>query len=225
MTSEDQTDRIQQLEKRIEELENKQQLSKVSRRGLLGGIAGVAGLGAMSGSGAAASGQVGTANNRVNVFADDIDANSLSGGVKNQGCRVFLSSDQSIGAGSSTKIEFDSKEYDSDNNFDTSTHNWTCPEDGLYAVNLHVRFIGGSNGDKREIFIGSDLNIDPVGKGAVKNTSSTDTDNDITVSSVTRYTSGDIIAAHVFQGNSDDTLGSGANPRRTFLEVAFLGGL
>jgi len=41
MTSEDQTDRIQQLEKRIEELENKQQLSKTSRRGLLGGIAGV----------------------------------------------------------------------------------------------------------------------------------------------------------------------------------------
>lgn len=78
MTSEDQTDRIQQLEKRIEELENRQQLSKFSRRGLLGGIAGVAGLGAMSGSGAAASGQVGTANNRVNVFADEINANSSS---------------------------------------------------------------------------------------------------------------------------------------------------
>jgi hypothetical protein len=72
MTSEDQTDRIQQLEKRIEELENKQQLSKFSRRGLLGAIAGVAGLGAMSGSGAAAAGQVGTANNRVDVIADSV---------------------------------------------------------------------------------------------------------------------------------------------------------
>jgi len=81
MTSEDQdqTDRIQQLEQRIEELENKQQLSKTSRRGLLGGIVGVAGLGAMSGSGAAASGQVGTANNRVNVFADEVDANTVTG--------------------------------------------------------------------------------------------------------------------------------------------------
>jgi len=81
MTSEDQdkTDRIQQLEKRIEELENKQQLSKFSRRGLLAGVAGVAGLGAMSGSGAAASGQVGTANNRVDVFADTVDTNNLTG--------------------------------------------------------------------------------------------------------------------------------------------------
>jgi len=78
MTSEDQTDRIQQLEKRIEELENKQQLSKFSRRGILGGIAGVAGLGAMSGSGTAASGQVGTANNRVNVFADDVGPRSVA---------------------------------------------------------------------------------------------------------------------------------------------------
>lgn len=222
MTSEDQTDRIQQLEKRIEELENKQQLSKFSRRGLLGGIAGVAGLGAMSGSGAAASGQVGTANNRVNVFADEVDANNVTGAT--QGCRVYLSSDQNISAGTRTKVQFDAKVYDSDNNFDTNSHAWTCPQDGIYLVNFHAAFSGGGN-DQRLAVIGSGSTISPPDKGGFKQESNTSIGDEVQVSTVNKYLNGDTIAAYVENDTSSDVLKSGNAGFSTFLEVAFLGGL
>jgi len=225
MTSEDQTDRIQQLEKRIEELENKQQLSKISRRGILGGIAGLGGLGAMSGSGAAASGQVGTANNRVNVVADDIDANTLSGSVKNQGCRVILSASQTV-SGTRTKIQFDAQRYDSDGNFNTSSHNWTCPEDGLYMAHLQVNFEDGANDEIREITIGTATSPTPVGTGSFNRKSNSDTGDRMATSTINKYSQGDTIAGYAAADSSQtDLVSSGTGNSSTFLEVAFLGGL
>ncbi len=222
MTSEDQTDRIQQLEKRIEELENKQQLSKYSRRGLLAGVAGVAGLGAMSGSGAAASGQVGTANNRVNVFADEIDANNVTGAV--QGCRVFLSSDQTITAGGKSQVQFDNVVYDSDGNFDTTSHEWTCPEDGVYAITAQTQFVGGNNGDRRQLTIGN-TGAAATGEGAVAFREVSETFDRFDASTINKYAQGDVIAAFAENRDSGDTLASGDSNGDSFLEVVFLGGL
>jgi len=76
-------DRVRKLESTVEKL-------MPSRRDALrmgaAGIAGAAGLGAASQSADASTGSagdIGDPNNRPDLFADDIDANSLSGSVKN----------------------------------------------------------------------------------------------------------------------------------------------
>ncbi|UXF50172.1 hypothetical protein 7865G3C6_15 [Haloquadratum phage sp.] len=172
--------------------------------------------------------QTGTSTNRPDVFADTVDANQLTGvstGGDRQGCRVFLSSDQNISAGSRPKIQFDSEVYDSDSNFDTSTHNWTCPADGLYAVNLQVSFNAGGTSQPRSVLIGTATVEFPSNEGAHADQRSSDTFDALSLSTINKYTSGDTIAGYAQNNASNDTLLSGAGNSDTFLEVAFLGGL
>jgi hypothetical protein len=142
-----------------------------------------------------------------------------------QGCRVFLSVDQSISAASNTKIQFDSEVYDSDSNFDTSSHNWTCPKDGLYAVNLQVQFSGGGLDETRNLFIGTATNNAPPDEGGQNRQNSSDTDDILSVSTINKYSTGDTIAGYAENTTSADTVRSGSANFGTFLEVAFLGGL
>jgi len=218
-------DRVRKLESTVEKL-------MPSRRDALklgaAGIAGAAGLSATSGSADASTGsagQIGDVNNRPDVFADTVDANSLSGSVKNQGCRVFLSSKQTMSQNTKTKIKFDSEVYDSGNNFDTSTHEWTCPETGVYLVNAQVKFLSGGSGDQRGVAIGSGTTTFPTEEGAFTEFVSTDTQDKLSATSVNKYSSGDTIAAYARNNDSSDQLEKGPEVFETFLEVAFLGGL
>jgi len=169
--------------------------------------------------------QTGTSTNRTDVVANSIDANSLTGSVKNQGCRVFLSSNQSISQNTETKIQFDSEVYDSGNNFDTSSHNWTCPQGGLYMANLQIRFASGGNDERRRLSIGTSTSTFPNGEGAGSQHNSSDNSDILSASTINKYNSGDTIAAYVENLDNSDTVDSGSNTLRTFMEVAFLGGL
>jgi len=221
-------ERVQQLESTVEKL-------MPSRRDALklgaAGIAGAAGLSATTQPADAATGsagQIGDSSNRPDVFADTVDANQLSGvstGGGRQGCRVFLSADQNISQGTNVKIQFDSEVYDSDNNFDTSTHNWTCPKAGLYAVNLLVAFNAGGSNDSRRVVIGTPTNLFANNEGAFRKQNSSESGDRISVSTINKYAQGDKIAGHARNSGSNDTLASGSDGFRTFLEVAFLGGL
>jgi len=215
-------DRVKQLESTVEKL-------MPSRRDALklgaAGIAGAAGLSATSGSADAATGsagQIGDSSNRPDIFADTVDANQLSGvstGADRQGCRVTLSSDQNTNG--STKIAFDSEEFDSGGNFDTSSHDWTCPQDGLYIANLQVQVIGGTSNDLRKLFIGNTNTDSPNGEGAFLQKDIPQTGDTLRVQTVNQYNSGDTISAYYNNTSNTGTLDSG----RTFFEVAFLGGL
>jgi len=218
-------ERVQQLESTVEKL-------MPSRRDALklgaAGIAGAAGLSATSQSAEASTGSagdIGDPNNRPDVFADEIDANSLTGTVKNQGCRVFLSADQSISQGTPAIIKFDTEVYDSDNNFDTTTHTWTCPSDGLYAVNVQVHFKSGATGDDRFVRVGRPANKTPSNEGAYIRDRKSVPGVRLSTSTINRYTQGDEILVDALNDSNNDTLGSGSLNRKTFLEVAFLGGL
>jgi len=171
------------------------------------------------------AGQIGDVNNRPDVFADTVDANSLSGSDKNQGCRVFLSTTQNISQGTDAKIQFDSEVYDSGNNFDTSSHAWTCPKNGLYAVNLSVRFDGGGNDQFRRVSIGTATTFKPNNEGLVFAQRSSDSLAKLSASSINKYTNGDTIAAYAENSASSDAVRSGSDAFGTFMEVAFLGGL
>jgi hypothetical protein len=173
--------------------------------------------------------QTGTSTNRGDVFADTVDTNNLTGvqtGANRQGCRAFLSSDQSISSGSTSKIQFDSEVYDNGSNFDTTTNEWTCPANGLYAVNLQVKFgLGGSNGDARQVLIGSSSTATPNNNGASNERASSDVLSISSVSTVNKYTQSDTIAGYVRNRDSSDTINSGAGNIETFFEIAFLGSL
>jgi len=179
----------------------------------------------LDGSSFRPSTQIGDTNNRPSIFADTVNANGLAGNIKNQGCRVFLSSNQSLSQSTTTKINFDSSVYDSDNNFDTATNAWTCPQNGLYAVNLQVFFGGGTNGDLRSVRIGNNTSSAPSGEGAHNRETNSALTDRISVSTINKYNSGDTVVAYAENKQNTDTVESGNTAEGTFLEVAFIGGV
>jgi len=218
-------DRVRKLESTVEKL-------MPSRRDALRmGAAGLAGMGGLSATTQTAeastgsAGTIGSTSDRPDLFADQVDANSLTGSVKNQGCRVFLSSNQNITQGSASIIEFDSEVYDSDNNFDTATHTWTCPNDGLHAVNVQVQFDSGASDDDRFVRVGRPGNTTPSSEGTNILDSGIDPVSRVSTSTINRYTQGDEIIVDAVNNSNNDELGGGNSNRNTFLEVAFLGGL
>jgi hypothetical protein len=62
---------------------------------------------------------------------------SQAGGTAS-GCRVYLSSGQSIPDSSETQIQFDSEDWDLNSEFDTSTYKFKAKQAGKYQVNLQV---------------------------------------------------------------------------------------
>jgi hypothetical protein len=141
-----------------------------------------------------------------------------------QGCRVFLSSDQSIQQASPTQIDFDSEVYDNGNNFDTSANSWTCPETGVYMANLQINFQGGTTSDERKLFIGSAGDVTPTGQGSFSQFNNSGQGR-FQTTTINKYTAGDTIAFFGSNADSSDSLSSGEDSVRTFAEVALIGGL
>ena len=81
---------------------------------------------------------VDTVNNDIGIVAEGIDADIITQNTDLQSCRVTLTSPQKPNTTVQDKIKFDNKVHDSDANFSISTHNWTCPEDGIYIARLQV---------------------------------------------------------------------------------------
>jgi len=170
--------------------------------------------------------QTGTSTNRGDVFADTVDTNNLTGvqtGANRQACRVLLDSDQSLSAGSISQLQFDQEALDSGGNFDTTNNQWTCPKTGLYAVNLQVRFTGGSSGDQRTAAVGSGSSATPSLEGSFTRHNSSSSGDTLSTSTINKYNQGEVIAAYAGNTNSSDTASSGFDGDRTFFEVAFLG--
>jgi len=236
----DEPDR-QDLEDRVDQLESTISKMLPSRRDALklGGAAMVGGA-AMSGSASAGTqqaGTIGTENDPVDVESEDINnadtvttqdlvVNGTATGVRQdlQGARVFLSSNQSITAGARPKVQFDSEIYDSGNNFDTSSHAFTCPETGVYSANLQIRYIGGGNGDERRALIG-DSGSSTGNKGAFNNKGNSNTSDTVRASTINKYLQGDTIAAYAQNNNNGDTVQGLNESSRSFFEVVFLGTL
>jgi hypothetical protein len=95
----------------------------------------------------------------------------------------------------------------------------------LYAVNLQVRFFGASSGDQRTAAVGSGSGATPTGEGSFARNSSLTSGDSLSVSTVNKYTQGDVIAGYAGNNNSSDTAISGNGNNKTFFEVAFIGSL
>jgi len=236
----DEPDR-QHLENRIDELEQAVAKMLPSRRDALklGGAALVGGA-AMSGTASAGNeseGTIGTSGSPVDIESEDINnADTMTTqdlvvngtatgpfGADLQGCRVNLSSDQEISG--RELIQFDDVVYDSGNNFDTSTHGFTCPTDGLYIASGQANFKRGGGGQRRRVFIGNLSTATPNGEGSVVVDRNSNNKDILGLTTVNKYAQGDTIAMYARNRDSTDDLGSGRNNFGTNLEVAFLGSL
>jgi hypothetical protein len=233
---------VDQLENRIDTLESTIEKMMPSRRDALkmGGAA-LAGGSLMAGRASADTvddqvGTIGGPNKEVDLVSEDIDnsnqittkdlvvTDTATGpfGSDLRGCRVFLSSDQGLTAGSIDKIEFDTKEYDSDNDFDTTTHQYDCPLTGIYLVKAQARFLEPTN-DRRLIRI--DDASGSAGQGSQTDFKSSSEAFVIQTTTCNQYDQGDKIEALAANLNSTDTLDSGNKFFQSHLEVVFLGSL
>lgn len=64
-------------------------------------------------------------------------------------CRIYRgSTDQTVGSGSWTTIQFNAESYDTNSDFDSSTnYTFTAPRDGLYLFHLNVQLTAAASGD------------------------------------------------------------------------------
>jgi hypothetical protein len=92
-------------------------------------------------------------------------------------------------------------------------------------ANLQIQFKSGGNDQLRQVIIGTATTEFLSNEGAILDQQQTDTVDRLSVSSVNRYAQGDTIAGYVRNLNSSDTLASGNTNDRSFMEIAFLGGL
>jgi len=234
---------VKKLENRIETLENTIEKMMPSRRDALkmGGAA-LAGGSLMAGTASAGTNQVGTIgsasqpvdlesediNNADTVTTQDLVVNGTATGPFGsdlQGCRVILSNDQSISQFSDNRIQFDTVEYDAGNNYDTTNHLFTAPEDGLYFANLQCAYETNAN-TERVIFIGNDSTGLPNDNGARNRFVSETADARRLVTTMNQYQAGDTIVAYATNSDTNDSLRGGTpSPRATFFEVVFLGAL
>jgi len=224
-----------ELHERVEQLESTVEKLMPSRRDALrmgaAGLAGAVGLSAATqpaDASTGAAGTIGSSSDRPDAFLDEANVNQLTGvstGADRQGCRVFLSSNQSISSGNRAKIQFDSKVYDSGNNFSTASHAWTCPQDGIYMANLQIEFRGGGSSDTRLAIIATATDSTPNNAGTFSRRQSSGRFGFISVSTINKYNSGDTIVGYTQNSNNSDSLGAGSDNEATFMEVAFLGGL
>ncbi len=70
-----------------------------------------------------------------------------------EGCNVWLSSDQSISSSTDTKINFDRELWDTGNDFNTSNNRYTCDDDSKLLVSLHIITTRGDIGSLDEVAI------------------------------------------------------------------------
>jgi len=238
-------EKTQQLENRIEKLESTIEKMMPSRRDALkmGGAA-LAGGSLMAGTASADTvdeqvGTIGGPNKEVDLVSEDIDNSNqittkdlvVNGtatgpfGSDLQGCRVFLSSSQTISTSGPVLVEFDGVLYDSGSNFDTTNHSFTCPENGLYVANLQVRSQGGGSPNLRQSFIGTSTDATPPSEGAFVTNGDSENGDSVQATTMNKYSAGDTIAAWFNNNSGNDLLDSGSDSFRSFLEVAFLGSL
>jgi len=117
--------------------------------------------------------------------------------AKQSGCAGYLGTAQSVDSDIQTKVAFDTKEYDSQNEYDNTTnYRFTATKDGKYLITCKITFSDALNTTSR-IFVsiyknGSECKNSDVG-------GSSGTYQGPIISTVVHLTAGDYIEFYIFQ--------------------------
>jgi len=124
---------------------------------------------------------------------------------KQSACVVYLSTDQNIPAGSTTKIALDAVISDIQNEFDSTNNRITVTEDGVYVVIGNVEFVVAAAGDVLRVYICVN-----GGTKAVVGLTTNDTNYHILpISKVFQLSAGDYIELYARNMTSNDTIKAG----------------
>jgi hypothetical protein len=112
------------------------------------------------------------------------------------GARVYLSNNQSIPVGVATRIAFDTKDYDTNNNFDVVTnHRYTAPVLGYYLVTFTVLFTTTTNPQRIISYIYKNGSV----FSTLNSGTSNNLNNSIFITDIIRLIPGDYIEGVVYQ--------------------------
>jgi len=154
-----------------------------------------------------------------------LSMSAVSGDATSEAVRTSLSSSVVQPSGSRLKLPFDVKAYDTGNNFDTTTHNYTCPKDGVYVAHLTVQMRNGGSSDKVTLRISKGSSAGSVNKGTLSEVTFANVSFSyiVPISSFSLYTAGDTIAFYVRNNTSSFKLDPGPENFRTHAEIVYLG--
>jgi len=154
-----------------------------------------------------------TLTNKTIIMGDSMPSTNVRCGIK-------LSSSQSISSETWTTIEFNSKDFDSGNDFNTTTHKFTAPVDGYYLVvcMLRVGDVGGKITRTEMVPYKNDSNTSEY--QMINGLAGTNTYNvSLTYSKIYYLSSGDTI---FFKGYTLGATSPSFNPQGTFLSIHLL---
>ena len=134
---------------------------------------------------------------------------------KQSGCYVYLSANQSITAGTETKINFDTVVYDVQNEYDTTNYRFTANEAGIYVITASIVFDVAASGNRLRGF----LKVNGNYKLITGYTTADDYYHHITFGKVLRLNAGDYVEIFAKNGTADDTITS-SSEYDTFLSIA-----
>lgn len=128
---------------------------------------------------------------------------------------AILSVEQSVSASTVTKIQFDSENFDPNNNFDTTNHQYVAPADGLYSADARFRLQNVSSGDRvyGQIFVnGSDAAFYEDYANAIRQS--------IGLSSLLKLSAGDVVDVRMFSSASSTISDQGRFTRFGVVKIA-----
>lgn len=119
--------------------------------------------------------------------------------------RAYVGTNQSLTANTEATVDFDTKSYDPNTNFNTTTKAYTAPATGGYLVNMVVRF--AVNADSDRVF--SYIRHNSTNVATMADTAYTDSFIYLELTCIVDATSGDTISGRVKNSSNNDTIEAG----------------
>jgi len=134
---------------------------------------------------------------------------------KQSACGVYLLTDQNITADTLTKLQLDTKSYDIQNEFDSSTnYRFTATKDGIYSIKAIAQYLVSDDGDNINLYAYKNGAI--IGRSQKR--ASTIASQSVLLTLDVEVDANDYIEIYVFNKEHNDTIRGGSF--YTHLEIA-----
>ena len=135
---------------------------------------------------------------------------STSAATNTPAFSVKLSVTQSLVEVTATKMQFDTKDFDTDNAFDTSTYEFTVPtgKAGVYAFNLNTRVVTDTNTTLARTLLYIYKNGSPIKRSYNYFSTSYIRSNSLELSAILNLAEGDEVCGYAYVDTTDNAGGS-----------------
>ena len=123
--------------------------------------------------------------------------------------RVRLSADQTVVTDTAKTIEFDTEDFDLGGNFDTTTHRFVAPYDGVYLFGIIGRMINLASSDTQYLYILKNGTVETASQITI---ATTNLENKVPITLPVNMAAGDYVSFsvyHDFGSNRDLDGGAG----------------